>query len=136
MKPYSLFVIALLLAPSAWAQEPSFDLKSDAIRKIVHATAAAQSVPIQLAESKPVAKPIARKIDLGSDEVRPPEVPVKKNPPRRAPPESDGFVSQVFEILVESALGSEDAPMEWLACGPSNAGTTPEGYPKCRVVSQ
>lgn len=43
----------MFVAP-VWSQEPSFDLSSDSIRKIVRETAAAQSVPIQISKETPV----------------------------------------------------------------------------------
>jgi hypothetical protein len=128
-----LMLSALLVSP-AWSQEPetsssvaaarSFDLRSDAVRKIVHATASSQSVPVQVSQGAPAKRESSPEI-----EYVPPEKPavVKEIAPTPvAAPESDGFLSAVFDIafetLVDSLLGDEtDEAMQkqydtWRAC--------------------
>jgi hypothetical protein len=128
-----LLLGALLVSP-AWSQEPatpsptvtpqSFDLGSDAVKKIVLATASSQSVPVQVSREAPVKRESVTEIVYV-----PPELPpvVKEiAPPPVAAPESDGFLSAAFDIafetLVDSMLGDEtDDAMQkqydtWRAC--------------------
>jgi hypothetical protein len=119
MKSHALLFLGALLASSAWAQEPSFDLKDDAIRKIVRDIAASQSVPVQLA----AAKPIERKLVLDAEDLHPVERPINLPPPPHNPaPKSQGPVSALIETLIDSALGLDEEPTaeerydEWLYC--------------------
>jgi hypothetical protein len=104
----ALFLIGALLASSARAQEASFDLKSESIRKIVHDTAATQSAPVQFVE----ARPAERKLVIEIEDAQPLEKPIKIAPPpniaaprNNAAPESPGLLSSIIETLVDSALG-------------------------------
>jgi hypothetical protein len=118
MKSRALFLVGALLASSAWTQEASFDLKSDAIRKIVRETAASQSRPVQLAE----AQPVEHKIVLGTEDLRPLETPINIPPPRNsAKPKPQGPVSALIDTIVdtvvEDALGLDDRQYtKWVAC--------------------
>ena len=108
MKSRALFLIGALLASSAWAQEPSFDLKSDAIRKIVHDSAASQS------ESKLILEP---------EDLRPLDQPIKTEPPRRtAKPKRQGPVSALIDTVVNTVVDD--------ALGVDENGLPPGGYSK------
>jgi hypothetical protein len=100
-------LLALLLASPAWSQEPGFDLRSDAIRKIVSETAASLYVHVRLADKAPVA---AEPDVLEYEPPAKPPVPVRRAParPSRPLPEDNGFLSAVFEILFEELLGTGD----------------------------
>jgi hypothetical protein len=118
MKSRALFLVGALLASSAWAQESTFDLKSDAIRKIVNETAASQSRPVQLSK----AKPVERRIVLDTEDLRPLETPIKIAAPRQsAKPRPQGPVSALVDAVVDSvvddALGLDDTQYtKWVAC--------------------
>ena len=123
MSARALLLIGAMLVCPAWAQEPTFDLNSDSIRKIVRATAATQSVPIQLS-----AEPVAHREPAAILEYVPPieAAPVKHTAPPRGPPppppQSDGFVSFLFNTLVDTLLDAatgESARTQgvvWRAC--------------------
>ena len=95
------------MAP-AWSQEPAaFDLKSDAIKNIVSATAATQFADVQIEDNAPV------KTETAAFKYVSPEKPVAAAPdlPSKPPaqtPRSDSFVSAMFDILVDELLGIED----------------------------
>jgi hypothetical protein len=122
MKSRALFLMAALLASSAWAQEPSFDLKSDAIRRIVHDTAASQSALVQLAK----APPVEHKLVLVTEAQHPFEAPIKIAPPRRIEkPKPRGPVSDLVDTLVDAVVGT--AVDDWLG---ADEGFPPGGYAK------
>ena len=82
-----------------------FDLKSDAMKKIVQDTAATQFAAVQAPVDAPEAKPAFKYV--------PPEKPDKpaSAPTPRLPAESrhsNGFISSAFEILVDELLDIED----------------------------
>jgi hypothetical protein len=109
-----VFLIAALLASSAWAQEHSFDLRGDAAKKIIRDTAAAQSALVQLEGPKPV----ERKTVLQAEDLRPLETPAKIAPPRRVAAKSKqpGPISALVDVLVDHALGTDDTPIEPRFC--------------------
>jgi hypothetical protein len=111
------WLLATLLASPVWSQEPaaetpkpsgpSFDLRSDAIKKIVNETASTQFADVREAE-----KPSAKSENADFKYV-PPEKPVAppREPPRKLPtppPREDGFLSQVVDILFDEMLGTDD----------------------------
>ncbi len=106
MNPRVCLLAALFVSSAAWAQEPerAFDLRSDAVRKIVRETAAAQMPIVQVAESETVkAEP---KFTYEPPE-KPPEV---RETPVRLPdpaPKSDGLFAAVIDIAVDELLGIE-----------------------------
>jgi len=139
-----LCLIPMFLTP-VWAQEPaanqpaatprSFDLSSEAIKKIVRETAADQSVPIQISEGTT----ISRERDTAIRFVPPEkEQPAKEQSPRRpaAPPEPVGPVSALIEALVDTALGVDhDSTIYYSSCPPTDALNTPApNYENCQLV--
>ena len=145
-----VFLIAGLLASPAWSQEPagdapapaarSFDVHGDAVKKIVHDTAASQYSNAQVSPEAPV--------DAGRREVVyvPPEdsldpVPVRESPeqkPAAAPaPESNSFLSSLFEFVIDQALDSEEddgvtSSNEMLRCRiQKEQKTSPPGIDNC-----
>lgn len=110
MNSRALFLFGALLASPVWAQQPSFDLSSDYIRKIVRDTAATQSRPIELSEEKP-----AEREPVETVRYVPPEkpAPVKIAAPRPVDaPQSHGILSSLVDAIVETvideALGIDD----------------------------
>jgi hypothetical protein len=102
-----IYLLATLLVSPAWAQESAgFDLKSDAIKKIVRDAAATQFSYVQIAE-KAVAKS-----EAAAFKYVPPEKPAPiREPPRQLPaksPPPDGFIASAFGILVDELIGTDD----------------------------
>ncbi len=99
--------------------------------------AAAQSPAIQLSGETPVEPgPDATFVYVPPVEVE----PVKIEPPRlpTAAPESDGFLSALFEVLIETALDIEPDDFQegqyesWLTCqSRADLKTTAMGYKTC-----
>lgn len=115
MNSRAYLLVALLVSP-AWSAEPtveapeptvrSFDLRTDAVKKIVRDTAATQFSSLRVSD-----KP---SVEAEPDEfvyVPPEEPPAPMPEPSRklpAPaPRSDSFLSAIFETLIEEALGIE-----------------------------
>lgn len=132
-------LLAALLVSPAWSQEPAgFDLKSDAIKKIVRDTAATQYAYVQIAEKAP------RKSETAPFKYVPPEKPVPaREPPRQPParsPRPDGFLSTAVDILVDELLGIEGddevaASNEILQCRvQKELKTSPPGADLCPSV--
>jgi hypothetical protein len=130
------YLLAVLLVSPALAREPAgFDLKSDAMKKIVQDTAATQSsYVVQAPGNAPEAKPAFKYL--------PPEKPEKpiSTPPPRLPaesPRSNSFVSSAFEILVDELLDIEDddgvtSSNEMLRCRvQKDLKTSPPGPDNC-----
>jgi hypothetical protein len=115
----ALLVTGALLVSPAWAQEPSFDLNSESVRKIVRATVATQYAEVQPIKLAPAGRKTASLMDLHQD-VRLDEKPaLKRAPPRRAPARI--FQDPISE-LVDTLLDVENIPArpdkfgEWRAC--------------------
>ena len=111
------YLLAALLVSPVWSQEPaaespkpsapSFDLRSEAIKKIVRDNASTQFAYVQVVEKAPVKSQTAAFKYVPPEK---PEAPVHE-PPRQLPaesPQSGGFVSAMFDILVDELLGIED----------------------------
>lgn len=131
MNARASLLFGLLLATPAWTQEPAtFDLRSDAVRKIVRDTAASQAVPARPIET---AVPVSRETGETLTYVEPVEKPpAKRETPQPAPaPSSNGFVSTLFEILAEEIFDVEEDysydsnRARWLTCQPQDAGELP-----------
>jgi hypothetical protein len=105
-----LLLFGAMLASTAWSQQPTFDLRSDSIKKIVHDTAATQSALVQLSNEKPVErKPIAD-IEFAPPVAKPPlKYPTRLPDP--APP-STGFLSTLIDTLLDV---DDDYSMQWQA---------------------
>jgi hypothetical protein len=116
MNARAVLLTGLALMSPAWAQEPatsapapaprSFDLSSDSIKKIVHATAATQYAAVQVNAEAPVEREPA----IVFDQPEKPAPPIKAAAKRRAPAParesaSEGFLSAVVDILVDELLG-------------------------------
>src|SRR3954469_23634736 len=115
MSPRAFLLAALLVSP-AWSQEraaqapapaaPSFNLRSDAIKKIVADRAASQLTEEQVADqASKAAKPTQIVF------VTPEKRPVHERPTPRLPdpsPKSNGFLSSMVEILAGEVLGIHD----------------------------
>ena len=149
-----VFLIAALLASPAWSQDPagdappqvarSFDVHGDAVKKIVHDTAASQYSNAQVSPDAPV--------DAGRREVVyvPPEdsldpVPVRESPQQKpaaaAPaPESSSFLSSLFEFVIDQALDHDEddgisSRNEMLRCRiQKEQKTSPPGIDNCPTV--
>jgi hypothetical protein len=147
MIPRALLLLGVMFAWPAWSQEPaadepspsaqSFDLSSASIKKIVHDTAAAQSVAIQASEEK-AAKP---EPDATIKYVPPDQAqPAKPSAARRpsAAPEPEGPISTLIDTLVDTALGVEDDALEYrTVCPPADALNTPRPTDEnCQLVSR
>ena len=107
MNPRVCLLAALFVSSAAWAQEPepAFDLRSDAVRKIVRETAAAQMPIAQVADSETV------KAEPAEFNYVPPEKPPEvREIPVRLPdpaPKSDGLFATLVDIAVDELLGIE-----------------------------
>ena len=118
MKSRAFLLVALLASP-AWSQQPAaeaatavatpFDLRSDAVKKVVHDTAASQYSNAQVTHKAPVEG------ERREVEYVPPEEPLEELPlPAGAPlpsapaPQPNGFVSSLFEFLLEEAIGVDE----------------------------
>jgi len=84
----------------------SFDRSSESIKKIVRDTAATQSAPDQLTEEKPAKRDPSTVVYVPPEK---PSAPVSE-PPRQpdASSRSDGFLSAVFETILDEVLDVED----------------------------
>ncbi|MEO8064535.1 MAG: hypothetical protein ABI821_17495 [Pseudomonadota bacterium] len=116
MNPRTYLMAAFLISP-VWAQEPaveapvtaapSYDLRGDAVQKIVRDTAATQFADVQVSDKPPVEAKPAEFVYVPAEKVpAPPSEPFRRLP--EAPPRSTGFWSAVVDTLVEEALGIED----------------------------
>ena len=105
-----LLLIGALLASSAQAQDPGFDLNSDPIKKIVHDSAASQSqaVRVQVADTKPTEPELVFDIDYVTPVAAPPSKSKIKPPRFVMVPQSGGLLSAVIETVVDEALGVDD----------------------------
>jgi hypothetical protein len=132
-----LLLVAAMLASPAWSQEPSFDLKSDSIKKIVRDTAATQFATIQVSNEKPVERKPLANIDLTPPVAAPP-VKYPTRLPDPAPP-STGFLSTLIDTLLDvdddPSLGGK-YPI-WLSCqarddlkSATQQDPCPSAYPK------
>ena len=148
MNSRAFLVVGALLVSPAWSQEPapqaavltpqSFDRNSESIKKIVRDAAATQSAPVQLTEEKPAKRDPATVIYV------PPEKPAPvSEPPRRLPdasPRSDGFLSAVFETILDEVLDIEadddiTSSNEMLRCRvQKEQKTAPPGIDNCPSV--
>jgi hypothetical protein len=132
MNPRAVLLIGAMLVSPAWSQEPSFDLKSDAIKRIVQTTAATQYAPIQPPEEKPVEPEPASTIKFVPPVKE--EPPVKRTAKPAAPaPQSHTFLSALVETLVDDALGTdEDLPDEKVDCPWPDDLMSANHYEACR----
>jgi hypothetical protein len=95
---------ALLVSP-AWSQETAgFDLRSEAIRDIVRATAATQFRAVEIQAEKAAAPKSAATVRFV-----PPEKPERTERAAPAPPapESNGFLSAMFETVIGTVIEHE-----------------------------
>ena|SRR5688500_12028121 len=111
------YLLAAFLVSPAWSQDPaaeapvpaapSFDLRSAAIQKIVRDTAASQFAYVQVSVKAPVEAEPAEFVYVPPEK---PAAPLRESPRRPAapPPASDGFLSALFDILIDEALGTDD----------------------------
>ena len=111
-----MLLVGFMLTSPAWSQEPSFDLKSDSIKKIVRDTAATQFATVQLSSEKPVATKQIADIKF--------EPPVAAQPvkypthlPDPATP-ATGFLYTLIDVLLDK---DDDSSLEmrypvWLSC--------------------
>jgi len=141
-----VFLIAAVLASPAWSQEAAapavkpLDLRSDAVKKIVHDVAASQYGNARLAAEAPV------EAERREVEYVPPEdleeVPVRetaKQPDAPAPARPpDGFLSSIFDFLIAEALGDDQdddvvtTSNEMLRCRiQKEQKTSPPGADRC-----
>lgn len=153
MKTRAWIVCALLVSP-AWAQEPAapastpsprgFDLTNDAIRKIVHDTAASQSRVVTISDEM-----LAEREATPTIRYVPPEAPpvVKKVAPQpaSAPSPFDEFFNALVGIVVDTAIDTtfedhsdealrEQQYKEWAACHAQDPPpTTEQPYGNCRL---
>jgi hypothetical protein len=132
------FLMVALLASPAWSQEPPpetpapavkpLDLRSDAVKKIVHDTAASQYGNAQVAREAP-ADAERREVEYVPPEDLD-EVPVReaaKQPPAPTPaPQPDGFLSSMFGLLIAEALGNDQ----------DDAVTTSNEMLRCRIQKE
>ena len=106
-------LLVALIAGPAWCQTPgaepsapavtAFDLRSDAVRKIVRETAATQSAVVRIAPDKP-ARPESGEIEFVPAPKGPPPVgKINLPPPPR--PVREGPLSSLFSLLVSELLG-------------------------------
>lgn len=94
-------LIAALLVSPAWAQEmPTFDIKSESVKNIVRATAAAQSRTVRIVEEKAPKDPAKIRF-VPAEKVAPVERPAPRLPPE---PRGDTFLSAFIDSLVEHEL--------------------------------
>jgi len=107
MNPRVCLLAALFVSSAAWAQEPepAFDLRSDAVRKIVRETAAAQMPIVQVADSGTVnAEPAGFTYVPPEKPAEVREIPVRLPDPA---PKSDGLFATLVDIAVDELLGIE-----------------------------
>jgi hypothetical protein len=125
MNPRGWLVVGALMALPAWSQQPSLDLNSDTVKKIIRDTAATQYAAPQLAEMKPAGhQPMTEKVVRYVPPERSPErSPAKLNLPALPAPLQSSFMSALIDTLVSEALGTDsyDNPVEtntvsWLTC--------------------
>ena len=103
MNPRALLLIGALLGTPAWADAPSFDLKSDAVKQIVRDTAATQFRAVEpVKEVTPAREPYTRIVFLS-----PKDAARERPPPPRAPPPKplSPFVSAVIDSLLDVEPG-------------------------------
>ena len=151
MKSRAFLIVALLASP-AWSQEPAteaaapaikpLDLRSDAVKKIVHDTAASQYGDAQSAPETPA---VAERREV---EYVPPEnleeVPVREaaeQPPAPVPApasQPEGFLSSMVSFLIAEALGNDQdddlvtTSNEMLRCRiQKEQKTSPPGEDRC-----
>jgi hypothetical protein len=149
MNPRALLLFSLLAAP-AWAQEPapvapshSFDLRDDAVRKIVRATAATQFGVVHVApdETPAKAEPAPIKSEPAPVAYVPPvkTAPALQYPTRLPDPEppSTGFLSSLIDTLLEDDdMTYAELHDEWLSCqSRNNVKTTAERAADCPALN-
>ena len=130
MNPRVLLLIGSLLGSAAWAQSPgSFDLSSNAIKEIVHARAAAQSVAVQESQKATTRKETGSKTVVFVPPEKPPRM---RNLPTLTPPapKLSPLLSAVVDIAVDELLNIEPDPVydfayeKWRNCQQRNADRT------------
>ncbi|HEX6637753.1 MAG TPA: hypothetical protein VF033_08870 [Steroidobacteraceae bacterium] len=101
------WILAALFVAPCLAQEPAFDLNGDLVRKIVRDAAASQSASVLVSEVPP-AKAEPAVFNYVPPEPKPaPARTVARTKPA-APTQQDGFLSQLFDVLVDEWLGVDD----------------------------
>lgn len=148
MKSRAFLMVALLASP-AWSQDPApevaapvakpLDLRSDAVKKIVHDTAASQYGDAQVSHVAPVDGERREVEYVPPEDLE--EVPVREvaeQPPAPPPaPESDGFLSSMISFLIAEALGNDQddeitTSNEMLRCRiQKEQKTSPPGEDRC-----
>jgi hypothetical protein len=108
------WLLAALFASPAWSQEPgpdatalsarSFDLRGDAVRKIVNDTASAQVVAVQVVETKSAVADSDEVVYVPPEKQKKP-VPQKISLPMATPDTSDGPISSLVDVLLDEVLG-------------------------------
>ena len=112
----------------------SFDRNSESIKKIVRDTAATQSSAVQPSEEKPAKRDPATVVYVQPEK---PPAPVRESPRLPdAPSRSDGFLSAVFETILDEVLDVEDDDVtsrnEMLRCRvQKEQKTSPPGIDNC-----
>ena len=141
MTARSLFICVLLASP-AWAQEHSFDLKSESVKIVIRNTAATQ-----FSQVKPVQEPKVERepalVHAFVDGARLVEVPSLRPaaPSPASKKKRPGLASAVFAFLIDEWLGVDDEPdtspealyEEWLDCQQKgdDLQTTAQRYETC-----
>jgi len=122
MNPRALLILAALLAAPAWPQAPSFDLKGDALKKIVHDIASSQSVPVQLSQDLPAKRDSAPTIRFVPPEKPAVAKPAAPPPARSSSPAPDGILGVVVDTFIDSLLDvqhdevTQEQYEAWRAC--------------------
>jgi len=126
-------LLAILLAAPAWAEEPApatpapapaaqaFDLHDQAVKKIVHDTAATQYGVVQVGDASPAGPLKATPAAVRFVPVEKPSVVVSQAPalkPRAsAAPRQEGFLTTLIDTLLEGDdVTYAELHDEWLRC--------------------
>jgi hypothetical protein len=98
----ALLLFGALLVSPAWSQETAgFDLKSEAIRGIVRATAATQFRALEIQAQK---APEPKTVTVRFVPPEKPEIAERAPPARPLPPPSDGFLSAMFDAVIGTVI--------------------------------
>jgi hypothetical protein len=136
MNTRALLVVGAFLALPGWSQEPAadtspaapptFDLRSDSVKKVLRDTAATQYASVQVLETKPTEPKPVKTVQFVPPEKQPARRATKINLPTWQKVEDSTFASwlvdQVFESIVEGVFDIEhDDSLElsrvgWVEC--------------------
>jgi hypothetical protein len=124
MNSRALLLIAAFVTSPAWAQQPSFDPHSAAVKTILRATAATQfatSTPVEGVEPKDPESPA--ELEIAEVPLIAEQAPTDAGPTPPAPKRrKHTFLSAMIDTLVESSLdnwlgtGDADDTLEWTSC--------------------